>query len=323
MRRAARTPSHLLGTGTPSAVVFKPGPAAFERPHHAGTFSTPKTITLTNRTSGPLTIARVHLGGQNPEELPDHRWQLRRADDRGGRDLHGDCPVRAERGRDQGRRPLGERRRAQRSALRRSHRHVDLPQGRRRRPRRGRLRRDEDHVSQGRVVAPVRSHGHRPQPDAHPDRAERRDAAPARCRRPARSRAQALLGLRVPGVRALSLAHAARDTEPLARDHPAPPDRRDLHAHGRRRHQRHDTDRLVAQALDALRLLVPALPRAATRSSRSDPCTPRRSRSAAAGDCTTASRTRSSCTRIRPPIPRARRSGARRSACDSPPYGGR
>ena len=59
----------LLGTGTPSAVVFKPGPAAFERPHHAGTFSTPKTITLTNRTSGPLTIARVHLGGQNPKSF--------------------------------------------------------------------------------------------------------------------------------------------------------------------------------------------------------------------------------------------------------------
>ncbi len=60
---------NLSGTGTPSAVVFVPGPARFKHPHHAGTFSTPKTITLTNRTNGPLTIGRVHLGGSNPNSF--------------------------------------------------------------------------------------------------------------------------------------------------------------------------------------------------------------------------------------------------------------
>jgi len=59
----------LHGTGTSSAVVFVPGPVPFKQPHHAGTFSTPKKITLTNRTSGPLTIARVHLGGSNPKSF--------------------------------------------------------------------------------------------------------------------------------------------------------------------------------------------------------------------------------------------------------------
>jgi hypothetical protein len=59
----------LHGTGTPSPIVFFPGPAPFNRPHHAGTFSTPKTITLTNRTSGPITISAVHLGGLNPRSF--------------------------------------------------------------------------------------------------------------------------------------------------------------------------------------------------------------------------------------------------------------
>jgi len=59
----------LHGTGTPSAVVFAPGPARFKRPHHAGTFSTPKLITVTNRTSGPLTISGVRLGGLNPRSF--------------------------------------------------------------------------------------------------------------------------------------------------------------------------------------------------------------------------------------------------------------
>jgi HYDIN/CFA65/VesB-like, Ig-like domain len=56
----------LQGTGTLSAVVFAPGPVRFKQPHHAGTFSSKRTVTLTNRTSGPLVISRVHLGGQNP-----------------------------------------------------------------------------------------------------------------------------------------------------------------------------------------------------------------------------------------------------------------
>ena len=60
---------NLSGTGTPSAVVFVPGPARFKHPHHAGTFSTPKTVTLTNRTNGPLTIGKVHLGGSNPNSF--------------------------------------------------------------------------------------------------------------------------------------------------------------------------------------------------------------------------------------------------------------
>lgn len=59
----------LHGTGTPSAVAFQPGPVLFQRPHHAGTFSTPKTVTLTNKTSGPLTISKVHLTGSNPNSF--------------------------------------------------------------------------------------------------------------------------------------------------------------------------------------------------------------------------------------------------------------
>ena len=60
---------NLSGTGTPSAVVFSPGPARFKQPRHAGTFSTPRTVTLTNRTNSPLTISRVRLGGQNPNSF--------------------------------------------------------------------------------------------------------------------------------------------------------------------------------------------------------------------------------------------------------------
>ncbi|MGH3139668.1 MAG: choice-of-anchor D domain-containing protein, partial [Gaiellales bacterium] len=60
---------NLTGNATPSAVTFVPAPVLFKRSHHAGTFSTPKTVTLTNRTSGPLTISRVHLGGQNPNSF--------------------------------------------------------------------------------------------------------------------------------------------------------------------------------------------------------------------------------------------------------------
>jgi len=56
----------LHGTGTPSPIVFTPAPIIFKRPHHAGTFATPKTIVLTNRTSGPLTIQGVGLTGSNP-----------------------------------------------------------------------------------------------------------------------------------------------------------------------------------------------------------------------------------------------------------------
>jgi Abnormal spindle-like microcephaly-assoc'd, ASPM-SPD-2-Hydin len=59
----------LHGTGTRSAVVFAPGPVAFKRPHHAGTFSTPRTVTLTNRTSGPLVISKVRLTGPNPKSF--------------------------------------------------------------------------------------------------------------------------------------------------------------------------------------------------------------------------------------------------------------
>jgi hypothetical protein len=59
----------LAGTGTPSAVVFGPAPVQFKRPHHAGTFSSKKTITLTNRTNGQLVISSVHLGGQNPKSF--------------------------------------------------------------------------------------------------------------------------------------------------------------------------------------------------------------------------------------------------------------
>ncbi len=59
----------LSGTGTPSEIVFGPAPVRFKRPHHAGTFSGRKTITLANRTNGQLTIAGVRLGGQNPKSF--------------------------------------------------------------------------------------------------------------------------------------------------------------------------------------------------------------------------------------------------------------
>ena len=55
----------LHGTGTPSPVVFTPAPIIFTRPHHAGTFSTPRTIVLANRTSGTITIHGVGLTGSN------------------------------------------------------------------------------------------------------------------------------------------------------------------------------------------------------------------------------------------------------------------
>jgi hypothetical protein len=41
----------------------------FRRPHHAGTFSSKKTITLTNRTNAPLAISGVRLGGINPNSF--------------------------------------------------------------------------------------------------------------------------------------------------------------------------------------------------------------------------------------------------------------
>src|SRR5204863_2294625 len=59
----------LSGTATPSAVGFLPAPVIFKQPHHAGTFSTPKVVTLTNRTSGPLTVSKVQLGGPNPRSF--------------------------------------------------------------------------------------------------------------------------------------------------------------------------------------------------------------------------------------------------------------
>jgi ASPM-SPD-2-Hydin domain-containing protein len=60
---------NVSGTGTPSAVVFKPSPVQFKRPHHAGTFSTPRTLTLTNKTNGPITVSKVGLAGQNPNSF--------------------------------------------------------------------------------------------------------------------------------------------------------------------------------------------------------------------------------------------------------------
>jgi Abnormal spindle-like microcephaly-assoc'd, ASPM-SPD-2-Hydin len=59
----------LHGTGTPSAVSFTPAPITFKRPHHAGTFSRPRTIVLTNQTSGPITIRGVRLAGVNPHSF--------------------------------------------------------------------------------------------------------------------------------------------------------------------------------------------------------------------------------------------------------------
>ena len=161
----------LHGTGTPSAVAFKPGPVLFERPHHAGTFSTPKTITLTNRTSGPLTISKVRLTGSNPNSFRITGGTCGGADHRGGCELHRDGPVRPERGRGEGSLPDRERRRPQLAALGRAERHGHVPQGRRRGARRGRLRRDQDHVETGRIVEPLRSHRHPPKSHPRSDRA--------------------------------------------------------------------------------------------------------------------------------------------------------
>ncbi len=251
----------LHGTGTSSAVVFVPGPVPFKQPHHAGTFSTPRTITLTNRTSGPLTIAKVHLGGSNP-----HSFRIT-GGNCGGRTIAADASC-TETVRfapnevglkaatlivnDDG--PNGPHSVALTGK-------ATYPKDDVGRSRRGRLRRDQDHVEAGRIVEPLRSHRHRPQPLAHPDGAQRRDAAFARRRRPARSRAQPLHGVRVPGVRPVPIPHPARDAQPLPRSGAAPADGRDLHADGRRRDHRHDADGLLAPAQHALRLLLPALPR--------------------------------------------------------------
>jgi hypothetical protein len=59
----------ISGTGRPSFVVFKPAPFVFQRVRKAGTASTPKTITLSNRTNGPLTISKVALTGVNPSSF--------------------------------------------------------------------------------------------------------------------------------------------------------------------------------------------------------------------------------------------------------------
>jgi hypothetical protein len=59
----------LSGTGRPSAVVFSPSPFVFQRARKAGTASSPKTITLVNRTNGPLSISQVKLAGVNPRSF--------------------------------------------------------------------------------------------------------------------------------------------------------------------------------------------------------------------------------------------------------------
>lgn len=59
----------LSGAGRPSFVVFKPAPFVFQRVRKAGTASSPKTITLFNRTNGPLTISKVALAGVNPNSF--------------------------------------------------------------------------------------------------------------------------------------------------------------------------------------------------------------------------------------------------------------
>jgi hypothetical protein len=56
----------LSGAGRPSFVVFKPAPFVFQRVRKAGTASNAKTVTLYNRTNGPLTISKVALAGVNP-----------------------------------------------------------------------------------------------------------------------------------------------------------------------------------------------------------------------------------------------------------------
>ena len=304
----------LTGTATPSAVAFVPAPVLFERPHHAGTFSTPKTVTLTNRTSGLLTISKVYLAGPNPKSFRITGGNC------AGRALAADASC-TETVRfapnevgvktanlivnDDG--PNGQH-------LVQLNGTSTYPKDDARCPWRGRLRRDEDHLEAGRIVEPVRSHRHRPQPHPHSDRARRRDTASARCRRPARSRAQPLHIVRLPGVRPLSLAHPAGDAQPLPRRGAAPADRRDLHADGRGRDQRHDTNRLLAPARDALRLLLPPLP--CERTGAAGGLGPRHlvhvQRPAAPAP--RASRTRSSSTPIRAPTRRARRSGAPPSA---------
>ena len=252
---------NLSGTGTPSAVVFVPGPARFKHPHHAGTFSTPKTITLTNRTNGPLTIGRVHLGGSNPNSF---------------RITGGNCAGRT----------IGSDASCT-ETVRFAPNEVGVKAA---------SLIVNDNSSTGPHSVALTGTSTYPKDDAAVHGAVGCDATritwkrggsssrfdrtvivrsrthiptgpndgtrlPHGRRRPARSRAPALLGLRLPGVRALSLAHPAGDPEPLTWSRPAPADGSDLHAHGRSRDQRQDADGLVASALHALRLLLPALPR--------------------------------------------------------------
>jgi hypothetical protein len=59
----------LSGAGRPSYVVFKPAPFVFQKVRKAGTASSPKAVTLSNRTNGPLTISKVALAGVNPNSF--------------------------------------------------------------------------------------------------------------------------------------------------------------------------------------------------------------------------------------------------------------
>ena len=140
---------NVSGTGTPSAVVFTPSPVQFKRPHHAGTFSTPRTLTLTNKTNGPITISKVGLAGQNPNSFRITGGNCPGATLPGRRQLQRDRAIRPERSRRQGCLAHGERQRRQLATRRRPHRHLNLSQGRRGRARRRGLRRDEDHMAAG------------------------------------------------------------------------------------------------------------------------------------------------------------------------------
>ncbi|HYX84383.1 MAG TPA: choice-of-anchor D domain-containing protein [Gaiellales bacterium] len=59
----------LTGTGRPSAIVFKPVPIVFKKARKAGTASNSKTVSLVNRTNGPLSISNVALAGVNPRSF--------------------------------------------------------------------------------------------------------------------------------------------------------------------------------------------------------------------------------------------------------------
>ena len=254
----------------------------FKQPHHAGTFSTPRTLTLTNRTNGPSRSRRWTSAGQNPNSFRITGGNCAGATLAAGRRA---APRRSGSPRTRsgvkGATLIVNDDGANCAALRRAHRHRDLPQGRRR---------------------PCTARSAATRPRSRGSGAGRRAAsiapsssAAARTSRRGRTTGR---GFRTaPASCTIAGSGTSRRTStgcsPCTDRTPGP---------GTLNHSRGVVLRLrtgeICTPMDggvisdttptvswlrhshALWLLLPDLPRAATRWRRSDPCTPRRSRSA-------------------------------------------